>query len=118
MKRLLCGLLMGLIWVTSAYAVTVSIDSSVQVTNAPTSIGSKWQVECGTSTGVYTSTRQFNIGGPGTMTVPISAIFNGAGNFFCRTVFVQPYGQGPYSGEITVTVTVPTLSVPALTVIP
>lgn len=39
------------------------------------------------------------------------------GDWFCRTSFVQVYGQGPYSGEIPVTIIVPVLTVPALTVV-
>ena len=119
MKILISVLLMTVMWATSAYAVNMSIDSLIQVSNTPTSVGSKWQVECGTSTGVYNSfTKQFNTGGIPILIVPASAIFNGAGNFFCRTTFVQPYGQGPYSTEVSVTIIVPALSAPSLTVIP
>jgi len=119
MNRIVLVVVVLLSMVIPAYAVNVSIDSSIQVTNAPISVGSKWQVECGLSTGIYNSfTRQFNTSGIATLVVPVSAIFNGAGNFFCRTAFVQPYGQGPYSTEVNVTVTVPTLIAPVLTVIP
>lgn len=117
--RIALGVLLSLgLMIVPAYAVNVSIDSSVQITNAPISLGSKWQVECGLSTGVYTVTKQFNISSAGTMTVPISAIFNGSGNFFCRTSFVQPYGQGPFSSEVAVTVTTPTLVAPSLIIVP
>jgi hypothetical protein len=115
MKRVVLSMVLLLSMVLPTYAVTVSIDSSIEVTNAPAN--SKWQVECGTSTGVYILTRQFTMVS-GNNIVPVSSIFLSGGNWFCRTNFVQPYGQGPYSTELPVTITVPSLVAPALTVIP
>jgi len=99
-----------------AYAVNVSIDSSINISNAPAN--SKWQVECGGSTGVYNLfTRQFTMN-VGINIIPVSSVFLSGGSYFCRTMFVQTYGQSPYSTEVAIVVTVPTLSAPALTVIP
>jgi hypothetical protein len=99
----------------TAYAVNMSIDSFVEISNAPAN--SKWQTECGPSTGNYNITKQFTMT-PGVNRVPTSSIFIASGNFFCRTSFVQSYGQSPFSSELSITVTVPSLSAPALTVIP
>lgn len=100
----------------SAYAVIVSIDSSIEVQNPP--LKSKWKTECGTSAGVYTEIKQFNMVEGVINRIYVSDIFPSTGNWFCRTSFVQIYVQGPFSAEIPVTVTVPVLSVPQLVIIP
>lgn len=115
MKIWLMSAVIGLIWSTSVYAVTVSVNSSIEIANAP--VNSKWQVECGAVSGNYTLVRQFTMSSISN-TVPVASIFPAGGDWFCRTAFVQVFGQGPYSNEIPVTVTVPVLSVPSLTVIP
>jgi hypothetical protein len=116
MKKVVLAAILLLGMTLPAYAVNVSINSAIQVTNAPTN--SKWQTECGPSTGVYNSIKQFSMNNIGSSLVAVSSIFDVAGTYFCRTAFVQQYGQGPYSTEITVVVTTPTLSAPSLTVVP
>ena len=98
------------------HAIDISITSSISISNAPAN--SKWQVECGGSTGVYNLfTRQFTMD-VGVNVVPVSSIFLSGGNYFCRTMFVQAYGQSSYSPEVTIVVTVPVISAPSLAVIP
>jgi hypothetical protein len=110
-------LVISILIASISHAVTISVNSSIQISNAPAN--SKWQVDCGIVTGNYsTFTRQFTMNNVGVTTVPVSSIFLVGGEWFCRTSFVQAYGQGPYSAEIPVTITVPVLSVPALTIIP
>lgn len=116
MKKLALVIVMLLGMALPVYAIDISINSSINVTNAPAN--SRWAVECGPSTGVYTSfTRQFTMAS-GTNSVPVSSIFLSGGNYFCRTNFIQVYGVGPYSSEVAISVLVPSLSAPALTVIP
>ena len=110
---LACMIVIGL--VSSAYAVDISMSSSIQISNAPAN--SSWRVECGTNTGVYTASRQF-VMSPGINTVSVYSIFSTVGNFFCRTAFVQAFGVGPFSSETAVTVLAPTLSAPSLTIVP
>lgn len=107
---LMCGLILTPLY---AYAVNISIDSIIVISNAPAN--SQWRTECGPSTGNYTVTRQFAMIA-GENRVPVFDIFTGPGNFFCRTSFVQPYGQSPFSTELPITVIVPVLSAPGLTV--
>ena len=115
MKRLILAVGMVLISVLPVYAVTVSLSSSIQVNNAPTN--SQLKVECGPSTGVYTTfTKLIPIDSAGI--IPVVNIFDSAGNFFCRTSFIVQYGQGSFSAEIPVTITAVVPAAPSLTVIP
>ena len=101
--------------VVSSYAVDISMVSTIQIANAP--VNSSWRVECGTSSGVYTSLRQVSIT-PGINNIPVYTIFPIAGSFFCRTAFVQIFGMGPFSNEVSVNIIAPTLVAPSLSIIP
>jgi hypothetical protein len=116
MKKLALAFVILVGMVVPAYAVNVSMSSTIQIANAP--VNSKWQVECGPSTGVYNTTNQFTMSVVGVNTIPVYSIFSTVGTFFCRTTFAQAFGIGPYSTEVSVTVTAPTLSAPSLSIIP
>jgi hypothetical protein len=122
MKKLIFTAILLLSMVLPAYAVTVSINATIEVMNAPSH--SQWGIECGTSTGVYTTiVKSFVLNNTGTTTIGVDNIFSESGSYFCRTRFVIIRGrstivQGPFSVEIPVIITVPPLVVPILTIVP
>jgi hypothetical protein len=118
MKKLV--MLIGFLIVISVpayvYAVAVSLSSVVNVTNAPA--GSVLNVSCGTSTGVYTITKQFNMGPGGTQPIVVGNVIPVAGNWFCISNFTNIYGVGPNSTEFNLTVSAPSFVAPTFTVVP
>lgn len=99
-----------------AHAVTVSLSSVVNITNAPS--GSILNVQCGTSTGVYIVSRQFNMGGGGVQSIVVGNVIPNAGNWFCILNYINIYGTGPNTSEFNLTVSAPSFVVPTVSVVP
>lgn len=118
MKKYIIGMIMiGVMWLPMyAYAVSVSLSSVVNITNAPAQ--STLNVQCGTSTGVYTIARQFNMGGGGTQSIVVGNVIPNAGNWFCILNYINIYGTGPNTSEFNLTVSAPSFVVPTVSVVP
>lgn len=100
----------------AAYAVNVSMSSVIQITGAPAR--SMWKIECGPSTGVYTSFSKIVAMEAGTNRISVADIFPTNGTYFCRSSFLQQFGQGSFAAEVQYVVSSPALSTPSETIIP
>lgn len=98
------------------HAVSVSLSSVVNITNAPPN--SILNIQCGVSTGVYTISRQFNMGGGGVQPIVVGNVIPNAGNWFCVLNYINIYGTGPNTSEFNLTVSSPSFVAPTVSVVP
>lgn len=118
MKKYIIGMIMMsmLVFPIYVHAVSVSLSSVVNITNAPAQ--STLNIQCGTSTGIYTIARQFNMGAGGTQSIIVGNVIPNAGNWFCILNYINIYGTGPNTSEFNLTVSAPTFVTPTVSVVP
>lgn len=106
-----------LMLVTVVYAIAVDIGSTIQVNNAP--LNSMLNLQCGTSPGVYTVTKQFEMDKRNkNYTFTLNQVIPNTGTWYCKANFSNDFGSGPTTNEFNLVVSGTAFPVPSFTINP